>query len=413
MRKRQSLFLFAGVAGICSAMLACAPVTPTPVKVQGNPPAPPATPAPAPAPQPDAEQTWEVNAEHFADLLASRSQPFAWDRITADNVDDVRVSIGGKDLPFSSSAYEPAFDSDISGAEWGIAAAVSPGAVVLEISAESQRFDKGDVGTVTITNPGSGYTSVPTVTFGAAPSGGTTATGTTVLAIDGIGSVTVSTAGSGYTSAPAVEFSGGGGRGAAGTVNVSGGVASVRITRGSCYSTLPAVVFSAPPAGGTTATGTAGSTGGCAVRSVTITSAGSGYTSPPTVTFSGGTLGGLFSPGRGVAVMSYSVTSVSITNGGSGYTSAPTVTFEAAPSGGTTAVGTATVSGVVTSVTITNRGRGYVTAPSVTFSGGSPGTDATATATLRGPRGNTEYDNLYWAQQALYGKQLRIRIEQD
>ena len=413
MRKRQSLLL-AGVAGICSAMLACAPAAPAPGTGRGNPPAPPATPAPAPTPQPDAEQTWEVSAEHFADLLASRSLPFAWDRITAGNVDDVRVSIGGKELPFSSSAYEPAFDSDFSGAEWGIAAEVSPGSVVLEISAESQRSDKGDVGTVTITNPGSGYTSVPTVTFGAAPSGGTTATGTTVLAMDGIGSVTVSTAGSGYTSAPSVEFSGGGGRGAAGTVNVSGGVASVRITRGSCYSTLPAVVFSAPPAGGTTATGTAGSTGGCAVRSVTITSAGSGYTSPPTVTFTGSTSSSLFSPARGeVNVMSYGVSSVTINNGGSGYTSAPTVTFGAAPSGGTTAVGTATVTGVVSRVTITNGGSGYVTAPSVTFSGGSPGTAATATATLRGPRGNTEYDNLYWAQQALYGKQLRIRIEED
>ena len=54
-----------------------------------------------------------------------------------------------------------------------------------------------------------------------------------------------------------------------------------------------------------------------------------------------------------------------------------------------------------------------MTAPSVTFSGGSPGTAATATAMLRGPRGNTESDNLYWAQQALYGKQLRIRIEED
>ena len=46
-------------------------------------------------------------------------------------------------------------------------------------------------------------------------------------------------------------------------------------------------------------------------------------------------------------------------------------------------------------------------------SGGSPGTAATATATLRGPSGNTESDNRYWAQQALYGKQLRIRIEAD
>ena len=95
----------------------------------------------------------------------------AWDRITAGNVDDVRVSIGGKELPFSSSAYQPAFASDFSGAEWGIDADVSPGAVVLEISAENQRSDKGDVGTVTITDPGTGYTDRPDVIFGATPSG--------------------------------------------------------------------------------------------------------------------------------------------------------------------------------------------------------------------------------------------------
>ena len=112
----------------------------------GSPPSvpPPTQPEPA-TPPPQPEKTWDVSAEHFADLLASRSQPFAWERITAGNVDDVRVSIGGKELPFSSSAYQPAFPSDFSGAEWGIDAEVSPGAVVLEISAESQRSDKGDV----------------------------------------------------------------------------------------------------------------------------------------------------------------------------------------------------------------------------------------------------------------------------
>ena len=62
---------------------------------------------------------------------------------------------------------------------------------------------------------------------------------------------------------------------------------------------------------------------------------------------------------------------------------------------------------------LTDRGSGYVTAPSVTFGSGGGGTGAAGTATLRGPRGNTEYDNVYWAQQALYGKQLRIRIEED
>lgn len=77
------------------------------------------------------------------------------------------------------------------------------------------------------------------------------------------------------------------------------------------------------------------------------------------------------------------VASVTITNGGAGYASAPTVTFSAPGGSGTTATGTAVISGgVVTSVTITNPGSGYELVPTVTFSGGSPATAATAVANL-------------------------------
>ncbi len=69
-------------------------------------------------------------------------------------------------------------------------------------------------------------------------------------------------------------------------------VSAVAITDGgNGYTSAPTVTFSAPPTGGTTATGTAvlgsGSNAGQVV-SITITNPGSGYSSPPTVTFSGG-----------------------------------------------------------------------------------------------------------------------------
>lgn len=69
----------------------------------------------------------------------------------------------------------------------------------------------------------------------------------------------------------------------------SNSVASVSITGngGSGYTSAPTVTFSAPPAGGITATGTATISSG-AVASVTITNPGNGYTSAPTITFSGG-----------------------------------------------------------------------------------------------------------------------------
>ena len=57
---------------------------------------------------------------------------------------------------------------------------------------------------------------------------------------------------------------------------------------------------------------------------------------------------------------------VTVTSGGGGYVSAPTVSFTAAPTGGTTAQGTAVLTGgVVTGITITNPGAGYTTTPTV------------------------------------------------
>ena len=76
------------------------------------------------------------------------------------------------------------------------------------------------------------------------------------------------------------------------------------------------------------------------------------------------------------------VRAVTITNGGSGYGSAPTVGFTGG--GGSSAAGTAVISGgVVTSVTITNTGSGYTSAPTVSFSGGG-GSSAAGTADLCG-----------------------------
>ena len=133
------------------------------------------------------EKRWTISAAHFGDdgsnllsATSNRSAPYAWDRITGG--DDVRVSIGGHALPFTSTSAKPVFASDISGAEWTVTPEVRTGAVVLVLTAEDQTESAGIVESVTVTNAGSGYTSVPAVTFTAAPSGGTTATATATLA---------------------------------------------------------------------------------------------------------------------------------------------------------------------------------------------------------------------------------------
>lgn len=72
------------------------------------------------------------------------------------------------------------------------------------------------VASVTISNGGTGYTGTPTVTFSAAPAGGTTATGTVTVVGGVITGVVITNPGSGYVTAPTVTFSGAG-TGAAGT----------------------------------------------------------------------------------------------------------------------------------------------------------------------------------------------------
>jgi hypothetical protein len=106
------------------------------------------------------------------------------------------------------------------------------------------------------------------------------------------------------------------------------------------------------------------------VTSVSVGTAGSGYDVAPAVTFSAPpTEGG--TTATGTALLSGGgVTGATGITGGTGYTVA-TVTFSAPQvAGGTTATGTCTVSGgALTAITITSAGTGYTTAPTATISG--------------------------------------------
>ena len=305
--RKAPIPMLAVIAAITAIVaMACAPMA-RPPATTGNgggtpsttppapapPPEPPPTVPPEPTPQ-DTEKRWTISPAHFGDdgvsILgdySNRSEPYAWDRISAGKV---RVSIGGKALPFTSTTYQPAFESDLDGAEWTVAAEVRAGAVVLVLTATDQRRDADRVESVTITNAGYGYLSVPTVTFSAPQTAGVTATGVAVRE-SGVRSVLLVSRGSGYTAPPTVTFTGGTGTGASATATLraSGEVDSVTITNpGTGYgqSGQPTVVFSAP-ASGTTASGQAFPSLG--VESVTITNGGSGYTAPPSVGFAAGT----------------------------------------------------------------------------------------------------------------------------
>jgi len=174
-------------------------------------------------------------------------------------------------------------------------AARTPGASPVAPVAQTGATKSFTVLTIKVTNPGSGFTSAPTVTIAgrevkrdvmrdslnmaeATVSGGKIASIT--LTIHG---------GLGYSPSdpPTVSFSGGGGCPAA-TAAVSGGAVTGITVKpgegGSGYKSAPTVVLVGE---GTGAAATATVSGG-AVTAVAVTKPGSGYKSAPTVSFYGG-----------------------------------------------------------------------------------------------------------------------------
>ena len=156
----------------------------------------------------------------------------------------------------------------------------------------------------------------------------------------GLGTVTVNNAGSGYSStaaAPAVTVTApdiDGGVQAAVTVTLSGGaITAVAVTSGgSGYSSAPSVTISAPSggSGATFSVTMSGSGSNQSVSSVTVNDGGSGYKGTVTASFSTGN-----AVAGSVTIASSSISGATITTAGSGYSTAPTITVAAPPSGTT------------------------------------------------------------------------------
>lgn len=200
----------------------------------------------------------------------------------------------------------------------------------------------GSVSAVFITTKGSGYTTAPTVTFSAPDVvGGVTATGTAVLG-GFVSTVTLDDPGSGYTTAT-VAFAApttSGGVTATGTVNLSGGsIASITVTNpGSGYTSAPVATITGDGTGGAVTAVLTLST----VESITVVEEGSGYLTSPTVSINGvGT-----NATATASITGSGISSIEIVNPGSGYTSTPSVTITGGAGTGATATTTVAVGGV-------------------------------------------------------------------
>jgi hypothetical protein len=150
----------------------------------------------------------------------------------------------------------------------------------------------GSLGTIAVTNGGSGYTSAPAVTISAPnQANGVQATAVAFITANAVSGVSITEAGSGYTAAPTVTLSGGGGANATAiasyTTFATGTVSVTVLNGGSGYANAANITVSFSGGGGTNAAATAVTAGGI-ITQVVMTNPGSGYTSAPTVTITGG-----------------------------------------------------------------------------------------------------------------------------
>ena len=136
------------------------------------------------------------------------------------------------------------------------------------------------------------------------------------------------------------------------------------------------------------------------ITAITITNAGSGYqaSDTPTVTIAGDGTGATtsvnFIPEDDNLSLG-TVDSITVDNGGAGYSNDVSVTV-ADPTSGTTATAYPVIEGgVITEIIVLNSGEGYDAVPAVTITdnGGTPTTDASATAAITAE--GTSQDNLY------------------
>jgi hypothetical protein len=152
----------------------------------------------------------------------------------------------------------------------------------------------GSVGSIAITDGGSGYTSTPAIVISAPnQTGGIQATAQATVTANVVSAITLTEAGSGYTSPPTVTITGGGGTNAtaiASIVTFKKGTVAVNVTNGGTgYTNAANTVVTISGGGGTNAAGTAILSGGQISR-VIMTNPGTGYTNTAniTVTITGG-----------------------------------------------------------------------------------------------------------------------------
>jgi hypothetical protein len=215
---------------------------------------------------------------------------------------------------------------------------------------------------LTVSDPGSGYVTIPALTIEASSGGGTLATAT-VSSLKVV-SASISSAGSGYTLGDTVTATGGTFTTAAILTASAGKLATLAINApGTGYVVNDIITLGG---GASSSIGTV-SVSTLALASAAINAAGSGYTSGGTVTLAGGTS----TTKAIVSIATLKLVGVSINSGGTGYAFGNTVRLDS---------GTASVKAVVTVATVDGSGA-ILTIDPISTAGNYTVTSATHTST--------------------------------
>ena len=278
---------------------------------------------------------------------------------------------------------------------WGLSALTNPDVTVAILgdgsgaTATAKVGANGAITSITITNPGSNYTSATVQFTGAGAGAAATAV---VTSTQTVVAVNVTNPGMSYVQ-PAVAITGGGAITPA-IATAYGSVDSLTLTYGGSGYTLPTVDFDYPDGpGGVQAKGhvTWNTTTGV-ITGVIIDNPGSGYSRAPNVVIRDGTLfnplnrrqfnaaqaareQNILNPQEGqfqslprtnvlddaLVSSTINVQSIAVDTYGAGYTSIPTVTISDTIGGGMMATAVAQIDiGAVTAINLTNPGSGYV-----------------------------------------------------
>ena len=157
----------------------------------------------------------DANSEHYGKFALYR---VGGTSAVVKKVRDIYLTSQSDGSPLSVSITASSADPSITvtgrptGAEWkvkwfGYGSSTST----------HRKYHSGGIDRIDITNAGSGYNTVPTVTVASPGGSGKTATAKAIISGNTVTNIVITDKGNGYSTAPNVTFSGGGGSGAAGT----------------------------------------------------------------------------------------------------------------------------------------------------------------------------------------------------